>query len=310
MSGSCCKVYTVLGAYITLFTGFWIFAHYTYHKVWNVYHLSLTFFLLLNLLVCYFEITLFFYRDEIVKGGREIMEKYGTKVEVSGDTALSPAMELAPVATPRRRVTRSSSKQLARENDDNDVASAAALQLSGPSDAPYSFTFAARKEVINNLFFHPIEARDLLSCHFWCKIWTTYSVYDTGYAGTTSFGYWIDAGNGFSTLIPSIVVLMGMTFDSLSIFCDTQLNFVITFSPFWVGLLGALSFYQEFYGTVVYFTQFIVNKRHADKSWSEIFLFILLSNGMWFVFPLVGMYVCVNFMRTNSFDIVRINSFQ
>jgi hypothetical protein len=35
----------------------------------------------------------------------------------------------------------------------------------------------------------------------------------------------------------------------------------------------------------------------------EISLFVGFSNGLWFVFPLLGMYACVNMIQTDSYAV-------
>merc|ERR1712100_361525 len=84
-------------------------------------------------------------------------------------------------------------------------------------------------------------------------------------------------GNGVTTIAPSILWILGMTFD-------------IGMSPTTLGIMGIIVHYQEFYGTVVYFSTFFRNKRHHGKSFIEVLLFVGFSNGLWFFFPLLGMY--------------------
>jgi hypothetical protein len=42
------------------------------------------------------------------------------------------------------------------------------------------------------------------------------TVFDPSYANRESFGFFIDVGNGFSTIIPTVLFLVGMTVDILS----------------------------------------------------------------------------------------------
>jgi hypothetical protein len=85
----------------------------------------------------------------------------------------------------------------------------------------------------------------------------------------------------------------------------TDAKAIGSLTPITVGLIGMVSFYQEFYGTVIYFLSFIMNKRYVGKGPVEVALFVGLTNGIWFVCPLVGMWVSYAMITTNSFAIVR-----
>ena len=61
-------------------------------------------------------------------------------------------------------------------------------------------------------------------------MWSTYSLYDPSYSNRESFGFFIDVGNGWSTLLPSAVFLWGLTYQLLE--------------PRLLGLMGCLMFYQ------------------------------------------------------------------
>jgi hypothetical protein len=154
---------------------------------------------------------------------------------------------------------------------------------------PEVMTAASRWQVASGFFFADIQSAWKLSS--WTRVWSTYCVYDPAYQSLIGFGYWIDSCNGYSTLIPSLLCLLGMTFDIVN--------------PQVLGMIGLVSYWQEFYGTVVYFTQLFANDRLRGKSALEIVLFIVMTNGMWLVFPVIGMYVSYSMITTNSFNIVR-----
>jgi hypothetical protein len=101
----------------------------------------------------------------------------------------------------------------------------------------------------------------------------------------------VDVGNGWTTIIPSIIYLISMSYDILS--ART------------IGCIGLVKFYQELYGTCIYFLSFILNKRYKNKGILEISLFVGLSNGLWFFFPLLGMYVSYMLILSDSFLILR-----
>lgn len=108
------------------------------------------------------------------------------------------------------------------------------------------------------------------------KVWSTYALYDPSYADSNSWGFWIDVGNGHTTIIPSFLFVVGSTIR------------IMPPKPF--AIINLIVFYQELYGTVVYFASFVTNRRHADKSKLELALFVGLSNGIWILGPLLGIY--------------------
>lgn len=63
-----------------------------------------------------------------------------------------------------------------------------------------------------SFFAMDLEAKDLFSGRFWSIVWSTYALYDPSYANRESFGFFIDVGNGWTTLIPTALFLVGMTF--------------------------------------------------------------------------------------------------
>jgi|GEM_PF-2163625 len=205
-----------------------VYWHWALYGVVNVYQLSLSLFGAINLLICIWEMILFFHISTIV-------EKYQNKL-----------------------------KKL-------------------------------EKGELGTIFlFEHMDLSTALKPITWTDVWATYSLVDESYSKSTSFGWNIDIGNGFSTFVPTILVSFGMTLQHE------------LFSPKTLGLLGALSYYQELYGTVVYFTQYIVNKRWLkhNNSWTQILLLVVCSNIVWFVFPLLGLYLSTQLIFQDSFDIL------
>ena len=146
-----------------------------------------------------------------------------------------------------------------------------------------------RLQAVLDFMNYSMSSSDYLSMRFWSRIWSTYSVYDPSYSNRESFGFFVDVGNGWTTLLPSLLFLCTMTFHGL-------------FEARLIGLMGIIKFYQEFYGTCIYFLSFFFNKRHVDKSIFEVALFVGFTNGLWFVFPLLGMYGCSKMVYTNTYD--------
>ena len=136
----------------------------------------------------------------------------------------------------------------------------------------------------------PCSVSNIFSSKYWSRVWSTYSLYDPSYANKESYGFFIDVGNGWSTLVPSFLYMIGVS--------------VHTIMPARaLGILGVVKFYQEFYGTILYFLSYIFNGRYKGKTTFEVMLFVGLSNGLWFFFPMLGMYLSVVLIYSDSFSI-------
>mmetsp|Transcript_34684 Transcript_34684/g.42772 ORF Transcript_34684/g.42772 Transcript_34684/m.42772 type:complete len:87 (+) Transcript_34684:587-847(+) len=72
-----------------------------------------------------------------------------------------------------------------------------------------------------------------------------------------------------------------------------------------MGMLGLASFWQEMYGTIVYFTQYIINRqwRHHENSLLQMVLLVGGSNGTWIVFPAMGIFASYQMIMSNSYSI-------
>jgi hypothetical protein len=141
-----------------------------------------------------------------------------------------------------------------------------------------------------NLYTAPVSLRELASTRLWARTWLGYSYWDDGYADPKSFGFTIDVGNGFSTLIPSLVFHVGMTLPLLP--------------PVWLGIVGLLIFYQKLYGTCLYFFQYLYNERYRDRPLGGVLAVVGGTNGIWLVGPLIGIYVCVRLILGGSMDVL------
>ncbi|HEX4338412.1 MAG TPA: hypothetical protein VH062_21045 [Polyangiaceae bacterium] len=123
----------------------------------------------------------------------------------------------------------------------------------------------------------------------WAELWSSYSVFDPSYADRKSFGFFVDVGNGFSTLVPTLLFLYGMTYEWLPARA--------------LGVVGLLVFYQMWYGTVVYLASYVMNKRYRGHSFGNVALFVGLSNGLWLSFPLWGIAVSITMIGSGSYAI-------
>lgn len=136
----------------------------------------------------------------------------------------------------------------------------------------------------------PLTIGQLFDSKTWSKMWSTYSLYDPSYQNRESFGFFIDFGNGLSTIPPCLLI-----------------NFAIVrpdmVSPLWVGCIGIAMYWQVMYGTIIYLLSFIYNRRYVGKSILEVCLFVGFSNSLWMIFPPIGMYACVCMLRDGSMDV-------
>ena len=200
-----------------------VWLHWYLHGVVSVHQLVLSSFLVLNLLVNFWELGLFFTGDSI-------REEYLNSKEYYSSKPTQAAMDVFNRRVPLARI---------------------------------------------------------LSFKYWTGIWACYCHFDDGYSRKGSFGYNIDVGNGFSTVLPATLFVFGMSFEII----PARL----------LGIVGVAMFWQMFYGTVVYFFQFFNAGRHRGHSKKDLFLFVGTSNGMWFVFPLWGMLASIWMIYMDSY---------
>ena len=113
-------------------------------------------------------------------------------------------------------------------------------------------------------------------------------------------------------LIPTILSQYSMTYDinlTTIPIINTLVSFLgittTTIPPLIIGLLFIISNYQMWYGTVIYFLSFFFNNRHLGKSTVEVALFVGVSNGIWFLFPLLGMWIGYYIILNDNMKIVR-----
>lgn len=138
-------------------------------------------------------------------------------------------------------------------------------------------------------FGSKIPLSQLLSMSRWAEVWSSYALFDESYADKKSYGFFIDIGNGFSTLIPSLVFIYGITFELVPARA--------------LGIIGLLISYQMLYGTLVYFTSFVVNRRYRGHTPGNLAAFVGLTNALWTVFPVWGIAVSIWMIYRDSFAI-------
>jgi len=123
----------------------------------------------------------------------------------------------------------------------------------------------------------------------WSRMWSTYSLWDPSYSNPESFGFFIDVGNGWSTILPcllwNIAILFPHYFAPATNAGDTNYSTVVL-----LGFIGACSYWQILYGTIIYFLSFLWNKRYQNKPMLEVLIFVGFANGIWFFFPIACLW--------------------
>jgi len=125
----------------------------------------------------------------------------------------------------------------------------------------------------------------------WSKMWSTYSLWDPSYSNSESFGFFIDVGNGWSTILPCVLfdfaIIFPHYFAPTSEAGDSGYSAVVL-----LGFIGAMSYWQVLYGTIIYFLSFLWNKRYKNKPLVEVLGFVGFANGIWFFFPIACLWAC------------------
>jgi hypothetical protein len=154
--------------------------------------------------------------------------------------------------------------------------------------------------------FAPVTLRRALSLRHWSLVWSSYSQLDPSYADNKSFGFWVDSGNGMTTLLPSLLLNAAFVRDDAGLGAllgkSEWLAFLL--QPRLLALIGACMYWQEMYGTFVYFSSYLYHRRFRGRSLSSR-LIVLLSNGMWIVFPAVGLYGMWTVIESGNWDAFR-----
>ena len=214
-----------IATFVVGLTALHIWLHYETHGVFNAAQIGLAFFLVVNVMIAWWEIALFVSQDKIQAEYDALREPYrGREMQACAE-----------------------------------------------------------------VFSRPIPLTRLLSFDEWTRVWSTYSLFDPGYSDRRSFGYNIDVGNGFTTLLPATLFAFGMTFELVPARV--------------LGIVGIIVFWQMFYGTSVYFFQFFNNGRHRGHRVKDILLFVGVSNALWWLFPLLGLWASVRLILEGTHSV-------
>lgn len=140
----------------------------------------------------------------------------------------------------------------------------------------------------------PLSVADCFKGKTWALMWSTYSLFDPSYQNHESFGFFIDVGNGWTT-IPSCILL-----NYVMIFPDDAVKWL---SYEIVGCIIVASNWQMLYGTLIYSLSFIFNKRWRGHNVSSMILFVGSTNGVWVIFPAMAIYSAYFIIKDRSYGI-------
>ena len=137
-------------------------------------------------------------------------------------------------------------------------------------------------------FVQPLTLRSLLGTT-WADMWATYALFDDHYADDHSYPYFVDCGNGVFMLLPTLLLLCGMTNDLSS----------IGLTPRLLGLVSLLAFWTQLYGTVMYIWTFYRHKRY-EPAGVKAHLIMWGFNSLWLVAPSFGCYAAWTMILSND----------
>ena len=136
----------------------------------------------------------------------------------------------------------------------------------------------------------PLDLRGVFDTRTWAQMWTTYALFDPSYQNNESFDFFIDVGNGWSTIAPCLLLNCAMIRPDCV-------------DPLWVGCVTIASYWQMLYGTVIYFLSFMFNRRYEGFDPVTIGAFVVLTNGIWIVFPGLAIFAAVCVLRDGNMGI-------
>lgn len=204
-------------------------ARYALHGHLNAFHVLFSLFLSTNLLICCWEICLFFRRDYI-----ETRAEYWR--ERRNQTGRTPAVEFLTARVPLNRI---------------------------------------------------------LSPTVWADVWATYSMFDSAYADRNTYGFNIDIGNGFVTLLPTLILYIAYTGGIIPAMA--------------VGILGTMLFWQWTYASSLYLVSFFVGRKRNLITARELYVYILSLNAVWILIPIVGLYLSIRLILDGDYSVLGID---
>ena len=224
---------------------------------------SLLLFNAVNALICVWEIALWVHRENVQRLHEGYIKKFGDKVRGSARET-------------RERVRETRETRRLTEPNDTDVARAQVL----PSPL---------------CLFEDISLSQALSLKYWSIIFAQYASLDPSYVQHTSWSFWIDVGNGFTTLIPTVAL-------SIAVTGFPVVPLIASISPRTLGVVTVVMNYQMLYGTVFYFVNYRHNRYHEGAS-ARSRAVVLFANLVWIIGPSAWIIVGLGFVRSNDLTI-------
>jgi len=145
-------------------------------------------------------------------------------------------------------------------------------------------------EACVNLLSMSMTPRQLFDGRIWALMWSTYALFDPSYQNPESFGFFIDVGNGYTTILPCVIV-------------NASILFPQAFSSLFVGCVAIASYWQMLYGTLVYFLSFLHNERQKKMDVLQFVLFVGITNMVWIIFPALGIWMAIHILNDGNFSV-------
>ena len=136
----------------------------------------------------------------------------------------------------------------------------------------------------------PLTVSQLFDTKTWAKMWSTYSLFDNSYQNHESFGFFIDVGNGYSTIAPCVLLNVAMVYPE-------KLPHLL------VGCVTIASNWQMMYGTLIYALSFVFNRRHEGHNVISVAIFVIFSNIIWVIFPGLAIYAAVTMLKDGNMNV-------
>ena len=143
--------------------------------------------------------------------------------------------------------------------------------------------------------FEDISLSQALSLKYWSIVFAQYASLDPSYVQHTSWSFWIDVGNGFTTLVPTVALSIAATGFPV-------VPLIASISPRTLGVVTVVMNYQMLYGTVFYFVNYRHN-RYDEGASARSRAVVLFANLVWIIGPLAWIIVGLGFVRSNDLTI-------
>ena len=94
------------------------------------------------------------------------------------------------------------------------------------------------------------------------------------------------------TMLPTAMLSYGATWDIPGVSARA------------LGVVGLVFNYQMLYGTVLYFSNYCLN-RYYEKTPGSLVSVVVVANGIWIAFPAAWMWACWKMIETDSVALLR-----